>query len=155
MSTRKTGHSSLRTRPKRNSSSLAQPPRAVFLSAIFAGLFELNPAGSVHKHQNQVAGFEGFVDLLQHAPVKLGAGLVHAGGIDENDLRGWMRSLARCNLDYADDAVAGGLRLGRDDCDLFAGEGIEERAFADVGTAENGNKSGFQWAVLLHSYYRG
>jgi hypothetical protein len=41
------------------------------------------------------------------------------------------------------------LRLGGDNGYLFAGEGVEERAFADVGPAENGDKSGFQRGLVL------
>ena len=53
-------------------------------------------------------------------------------------------SFVRGDLDHAHDAVARGLRLGGDNGHLFAGEGVEERAFADVGPAENGDESGFQ-----------
>ena len=102
---------------------------------------KLNAAGGVHQHQHKVAGFESFVDLLQHAAVELRAGLVDAGSIDKDDLRGGICVFARGNLDHAHDAVARGLRLGGDNGYLFAGEGVEERAFADVGPAENGDKS--------------
>ena len=69
------------------------------------------------------------------------AGLVNAGRIDKDDLRCRMLALARRHLDHSGDAVAGGLRLGGDDGDFFAGEGVEQRAFAGVGPAENGDKS--------------
>ena len=52
--------------------------------------------------------------------------------------------LARGHLQHANDAVARGLRLGRDNGDFLARQGIEQRAFAHVGPAENGNKSRFQ-----------
>jgi hypothetical protein len=67
-----------------------------------------------------------------------------AGSIDEDDLRRRMYALQRRNLDHPGDAVARGLRLGGDNGHLFAGESVEQRAFADVGPAENGDKSGFQ-----------
>ena len=51
-------------------------------------LSELDAARGVHQHQDKVAGFEGLVDLLQHAAVELRAGLVDAGRVDEDDLRG-------------------------------------------------------------------
>ena len=54
---------------------------------------------------------------------------------------GRVHALARGNLDHSGDAVAGGLRLGGDDGHLFADEGVEQRAFAHVGPAENGDKS--------------
>src|ERR1035437_1989272 len=93
--------------------------------------------------------FEGLVNLLQHAAVKLRAGLVDAGRINKNDLRGRVCTLVGRDLDYAHDATARGLRLGGDDGHLFAGEGVKERAFADGGPAENGNKSRFQWVAVL------
>ena len=110
----------------------------------FRRLFQLHAARGVHQHQHQVAGFQGFVDLLQHAAVEMRAGLVDAGRIDKDDLRRRMHALARRNLDHSGDAVAGGLRLGGDNGHFFAGEGVEQRAFAGVGPAENGDKSGFQ-----------
>ncbi len=112
---------------------------------------ELDAARCVHEDQDEVAGFEGFVDLLQHAAVEMRAGLVDAGSIDKDDLRSRMHALARRNLDDSGDAVTGGLRLGGDDGDFFAGEGVEQRAFADVGPAEYGDESGFQRGALLSS----
>ena len=106
--------------------------------------FQLHAASGVHEHEHHVAGFKGFVDLLQHAAVELRAGLVDAGRIDKDDLRGGICAFVRGDLDHAHDAIARGLRLGGDDGHLFAGEGVEERAFADVGPAENGDESGFQ-----------
>ena len=106
--------------------------------------FQLNAAGGVHQHQNDIAGFDRLVHLLQHAPVELRTGLVHAGRIDEDDLRGGMHTFARGDFDHAGNAVARGLRLGRNNGDLFAGEGVEQGAFAGVRSAENCDKSGFQ-----------
>ncbi len=103
--------------------------------------FKLHAAGGVHEDEDDIAGFDGFVDFLQHAAVELGAGLVDAGGIDKDDLRGGIRVLVRGDFDHAQDAIARGLRLGGDDGYLFAGEGVEEGAFADVGPAENGDES--------------
>src|SRR5271157_4410648 len=111
--------------------------------------FELDAARSVHQHEDEVAGFESFVDLLQHSAIEMRAGLVNAGSVDKDDLRRRMDALARRNLDHSNDAVAGGLRLGGDDGHLFAGKGVEQRAFADVGPAENGDKSGFQGVFKL------
>ena len=68
------------------------------------------------------------------------AGLVDAGSIDKDDLRGRMLAFARRDLDHSRDAVAGGLRLGGDDSDFFAGKGVEQRTFvgscADSTNAE-------------------
>ena len=81
------------------------------------------------------------MDFLQHAAVELRSGLVHAGSVDKDDLCRGMNLLARFHFQHSDDAVARGLRLGRDDGDLLAGKGVQQRAFAGVGPAENGNKS--------------
>lgn len=72
-----------------------------------------------------------------------------AGGIDKNDLRRGICALVRGDLDHTHDAITRGLRLCRDDGYLFAGEGVEERAFAHVGAAENCYESGFQSGVVL------
>jgi hypothetical protein len=104
----------------------------------------LDAAGGVHQDQDYVAGLEGFVDFMQHAAVKVRAGLVDAGSIDKYDLRGGMLAFAGGDLEHSGDAVAGGLGFGGDDGYLFAGEGVEERTFAGVGPAENGDKSRFQ-----------
>jgi hypothetical protein len=81
------------------------------------------------------------VNFLEHAAVELGGGLVDTGRIDEDDLRAWMAAFARGQFDDAGDAIARGLRLGRDDGDLFAGQRVEQRALPYIGTAENGNES--------------
>src|ERR1039458_4752093 len=111
--------------------------------------FQLHSPRSIHQNKHHVARFEGLVNLLQHAAVKLRAGLVDTGRIYKNDLRGRVCTLVGRDLDHAHDAIARGLRLGGDDGPLFGGKGVEERAFADVGPAENGNKSRFQWVVVL------
>ena len=43
----------------------------------------------------------------------------------------------------ADDAVAGGLRLGADDAELLADDAIEERGFSGVGFSGDGDDPGF------------
>jgi hypothetical protein len=48
----------------------------------------------VDDEEDGVAGFEGVVDLLHHAAVELGVGLVDAGGIDEDDLGGGVAGFA-------------------------------------------------------------
>src|ERR1700728_3659666 len=111
------------------------------------GSFELDAARGVDENQHQVARLEGFVDFLQHAAVKLRGGLVDARCIDENDLRGGMHAFAHGDFDHARNAIARGLRLGRNDRNLFAGEGVEQRAFAGVGPTEDGNKYRFQGSI--------
>ena len=58
------------------------------------GGFKLTPR-RIHQHQHQVARFQRFVHLLQHAPVELRCGLVHSGRIHKDDLRRRMHALAR------------------------------------------------------------
>ena len=79
------------------------------------------------------------------------SGLVDAGSIDKDDLCCRIDAFARGNFYYTSNSVAGSLRLGGDNGYLFAGKCVEQRAFADVGTAENGDESGFQRGVLLTS----
>ena len=109
-----------------------------------AGRFQLHSPARIHQHQNHIARLERLVHFLQHAPVELRSGLVNARRIHKNDLRRGMNLLARSHFQHADDAVARGLRLGRDNGDLFAGERVQQRAFAGIGPAENCNKSRFQ-----------
>jgi len=52
-------------------------------------------ARSIHQYKHHVARFERLVDLLQHAAVELRAGLVHAGCVDKDDLRGGICILVR------------------------------------------------------------
>ncbi len=85
------------------------------------------------------------MNFLQHAPVELRTGLVHTGCIHKNDLRRRMNLLARRHFQHAENTVARGLRLGRDDGHLFAGQRVQQRAFAGIGPTENCNKSRFQW----------
>jgi len=82
------------------------------------------------------------VDFLQHAAIELRGGLVNAGCVDKDDLRGGkFFAFVRGHFNDAKDSVARGLRLGRDDGDLFASEGVEQGALAYVGTTEDGDKS--------------
>ena len=49
----------------------------------------------------------------------------------------------------ADDAMAGGLRLGRGDGELFADEPIEQRGFAGVGESGDGDDAGLGHADAI------
>ena len=95
----------------------------------------------VHEHQHKVARLKRFVNLLQHPPVELRARLVYSGRIDKDDLRRRMNALFRRNFDHANNPVARGLRLGRDNGHLLARKRIQKSALAHVRPAENGNKS--------------
>ncbi len=83
-------------------------------------------AGGIDHEDDDVAAFQGFIDLLHHAPVELRARPVDAGGIHENDLSG-VAALACRHLHDSLNSVARGLRLVADDGDLFADKGIQQR----------------------------
>ena len=67
---------------------------------------------------------------LHHRLLQLVRGLQDAGRVGVDDLE----ILAR---DDAHDAVARGLRLGGDDREFFAHEGVHQRRFAHVGIADD------------------
>src|ERR1700686_4335052 len=69
---------------------------------------------------------------------------MHAGSVDEHDLGPVLAFILR-NLDNALNAVARGLRLGRNDRQLFAHERIEQGGLARVRAAENANETGAEW----------
>jgi hypothetical protein len=86
--------------------------------------------GYVDDEEDGVAGFEGVVDLLHHATVELGVGLVHAGGVDEDDLGGGVAGLAlgflfERDLEHTVDAGSRRLRFVRDDGELLAEKSVE------------------------------
>ena len=114
-------------------------------TARFACGFKLHAAAGVDQHQHQVAGFESFVDFLQHPPVELRSRLVHAGRIDKNDLR---RRDARSLRAGTSTTPAMRLRvvcgLGVTMATFSPDEGVQQRAFAGVRPAEDGDKSRFQ-----------
>ena len=53
-------------------------------------------------------------------------------GIDKNEL-------CVIGIVYAGDAVARGLRLARSDADFLADQRVQQRGFADIGLADDGN----------------
>ena len=75
---------------------------------------------------------------------------MNSGRIDEYDLASlcpFLMCLLLANVANIDDsknAVARGLRLGRNDGQLLAHQGIQERALARVGAAENADESGVE-----------
>ena len=102
--------------------------------------------GDVDDEQDGVAGLQRVMDLLHHAAVEVGVGLVNAGGIDEDELGGGVafRLLGLFEggqLQDAEDAVAGGLGLVGDDGELLAEKRVEERGLAGVGTADDGDET--------------
>ena len=107
--------------------------------------------GRIHDEQQQVAAFQRVVNLFHHAPVKRVDGLVYAGRIDENDLPGRTLAAFRSTLTNPLNAIARGLRLARDDGELFADQRVQQRRFACVGTADDGDESGAECHCLVRS----
>ena len=62
---------------------------------------------------------------------------MNAGRIDQDDLRVFA-------VQNSLDAIAGGLRLRRNDGDFAADQRVYERGFARVGAADDGDESGFE-----------
>ncbi len=60
-----------------------------------------------------------------------------SGRIDEDDLR-------VVAIQNSLNAIAGGLRLGRNDSDFASNESIDERGLAGVGTADDCDETGFK-----------
>ncbi len=100
----------------------------------------------VDDHQQQVAALQRVVDLFHHATVEGVDGLVHAGRVDQNKLPGGPFPFL-LDVDDALDAVARGLRLTGDDGELLADERVQQRGFACVGTANDGDESGAECHV--------
>ena len=85
---------------------------------------------------------DGLTDGVDHVVAQLGAGAVVAGGVDKDEL-------GIAAGDDAADAVTGGLGLVGNDGDLLADQIVGQGGLTDVGTAGNGNHSGFG----IHKYF--
>ncbi len=105
----------------------------------------------VHDQQQDVDALLRGGDFVHHLAAKRGVRVVQSGRVDEHNLAALLRHDAL-------DAVSCGLRLGCDDGDLLADQVIEQRRFAGIGAADNGNeasaRAGFLWlgifVLLLH-----
>ena len=102
--------------------------------------------GGVDEEEDEVAGFEGVVDLLHHAAVELGGGLVDARGVDEDDLGGGVAGVGFSFFaegEFEDSVDAGSRRLGfvGDDGELLAEQRVEQSGFAGVWPADDGDES--------------
>src|SRR3546814_4158824 len=69
-----------------------------------------------------------------HRAIEAAFGLENAGRIDEQDLRVVLERDAH-------QPRACGLRLGADDRDLLADQGVDERRLAGIGSADDGDKA--------------
>ena len=110
-------------------------------AARLARSLKLHAAPGIDEHQHEVARLERLVNFLQHAAVEVRTWFMHAGRIDKDDLCGGMRAFVCGHFDDAGDAIPRGLRLGGDNGNLFASEGVEQRALAGIGPAQNGDES--------------
>jgi hypothetical protein len=128
---------------------LAHRPHLAGLGEFFAGM-QLGRYGQAMRHvdeeQHRVARLERIVDLLHHAAVELGFGLVHAGCIDHDDLRLRAAGIAlglfpRRQLQDALDARPRRLRLVRDDGQLLAQQRIQQRRLTRIRTPHDRYKS--------------
>ena len=95
--------------------------------------------------QHEIAAFQRFAHLDHHLAAQRTVGLVHSRSIDQHDLRRRRLPFALGNVNDALNAVARGLRLGRDDGQLLAHQRIEQRGLARVGAAENADETGAEW----------
>ncbi len=98
-------------------------------------------ARRIHDQQDKIAAFQSLAHLDHHLAAQRAVRLVNARSIDQDDLRG-VPAFALGKVDDALNAVARGLRLGRDDGELFAHKRIEQRGLASVRTAENADETG-------------
>ena len=68
---------------------------------------------------------------------------MHAGRIDEHDLPG-LASLLLRDVDNAEDSVARGLGLRRNNGQFLADQRIQQSTLAGIGAAENADESGMK-----------
>ena len=86
--------------------------------------------GRISDQRENIDAFERVLELVHHLAAEDVLGLVDSGSIDENDLR-------IVAIQNSLNAIAGGLRLGRNDCDFASNESIDERRFPGVRTADD------------------
>src|SRR6185437_4093045 len=98
--------------------------------------------GDVGEQERQVAAFEAGADAAQHFAAEVAAAAMDAGGIDEDDL-------AAGQVEDAEQMGAGGLGMVGDGGDASAEEGIDQRALAGVGAADQGHEAGTESHGLL------
>ena len=114
-----------------------------------AGVFEGSAVVGAERHAGieqdgeDIDAVESHFDFFHHLAAERGVGLVQAGRVDEYDL-----SVGA--VDDALDAIAGGLRMARDDGDFAADELIDERGLAAVGATEKGDEAGLEGHVRGH-----
>ena len=90
----------------------------------------------LHQQKHRVHVGHALLDHLHHVVPQAGAGLVQAGGVQEDEL-------AALPVHHRADAVAGGLGLVGDDGDLLAHQGVGQGGLTHVGAAHDADHSGF------------
>ena len=98
-------------------------------------------ARRIHDQEHEIAAFQSLPHFDHHLAAQRAVRLVHSGSIDQDNLCGVVAFALR-QVDDALDSVACGLRFGRNDCEFFAHESIEQRGLAGVRAAENADKTG-------------
>ena len=93
--------------------------------------------GGVHDQAEDVDAFEGVLQFVHHHPAEDVFGAVDSGRIDQDDLRVFA-------IQNALDAIAGGLRLGRNDRDFLADEGVDQSGFSRVGAPDDRDEARFE-----------
>src|SRR4029077_14996366 len=95
----------------------------------------------VHDEEDYIAALQSLSHLDHHLAAEGTVRLMHAGSVDQDDLRG-VAAFAFEQVDDALNPIARGLRFGRDDRELFTHESIEQRGLAGVRAAEDADKTG-------------
>src|ERR1700722_9092102 len=93
---------------------------------------------SIGDQRKDINTFERVLKLVHHLAAENVLGFVDAGRIDQHDLR-------VVAIQNSLDAVAGSLRLGRNDGDLASNKSIYERGLTGVGAADNCHETRFKW----------
>ena len=97
-----------------------------------------------HHHDNEIdIADSAHHGLVERAVQRVGVAGLKAWRVDKH-------ILSRAERAHARDTVARGLRLARGDADFLAHQGIEQRRFAHVGLAHNGDQA----AALLGGGHR-
>src|SRR5580658_6564067 len=98
----------------------------------------------IHQYQHQIAALQCLTNFDHHLSAKRAIRFVDARCIDENYLSA-IAPVSLGNVKNSLNAIAGGLRLRRNDRELLPHQRIEQRRLARVGPSENTNKTRTKW----------
>ena len=93
--------------------------------------------GRIGNQRENIDAFERVLKIVHHLAAEHIFRLVDSWRIDQDDLR-------VVAIQDSLDAVASGLRLGRNDCDLAPHQSIQEGRLPGVGPADDGDETGFE-----------